>query len=90
MDSTLIEIKAKVERLRISFHRGLLDVPTVLIEVNGDGLGKPCTGPRWKIRLELAEGVTLPDLFDAIDEFRMSDVKRQIGHTMMHAERMLP
>lgn len=90
MDSTLIEIQAKVERLMVSISEGYRGNPTVLIEVNGDGLTKPCSRPRWTIRLELTDGVKLNDLFDAIDSLRMSDEKRLIGHTMMEAQRELP
>jgi len=86
MDSTLIEIQAKVEWIRVSLFHGFRNAPTVLIEVNGDREGKPCDKPRWKIRLELTDGVTLNDLFDAIDDLRVSDAKRCIGHTMMQAE----
>lgn len=86
MDSTLIEIQAKVEWIRVSLFHGFRNAPTVLIEVNGDREGKPCDKPRWKIRLELTDGVTLNDLFDAIEDLRVSDAQRRIGHTMMQAE----
>lgn len=85
MDNTLIEIQATVERLTISISEGYRGNPTVLIELNGDGLRKPCSRPRTTIRLELTDGVKLNDLFDAIDSLRMSDAKRIIGHTMMEA-----
>jgi len=86
-DITLVEIQARVERLHLSFSSNFKGVPTITIQINGDlMLGKPCTGPAYKIRLELTEGCKLSDLFDSLTQLEMNEWRRANGYAQLEVD----